>query len=41
MKKAIARKMAEKIVKSATKSARSRKSIIGSMPVPSELKKGE
>ncbi|WP_281176758.1 hypothetical protein [Paenibacillus stellifer] len=41
MKKALARFMAEKIVKSATKSSRSRKSIAGSLPVPSELKKGE
>ncbi|WP_268958446.1 hypothetical protein [Paenibacillus apii] len=39
MKKALARYMAEKVVKSAAKSARSRKLFIGSLPVPQELKK--
>ncbi|MFD1775917.1 hypothetical protein [Paenibacillus rhizophilus] len=41
MKKALARYLAEKITKSAEKSARSRKSIVGSLPLPQELKKGE
>ncbi|WP_264370892.1 hypothetical protein [Paenibacillus sabinae] len=39
MKKTLARYMAERIVKSAAKSARSRKMIAGSLPVPQELKK--
>ncbi|WP_269474704.1 hypothetical protein [Paenibacillus sp. URB8-2] len=39
MKKAMARYFAERIVKSAVKSSRSRKSIAGSLPVPQELKK--
>lgn len=40
MKQTIARVLSERIVASAVKSVGSRKTIVGSMPVPQELKKG-
>lgn len=41
MKKELARLISKRITKSAEKSTASRKTIVGYLPIPKELKKGE